>query len=1171
MNKRFFIYILFVLVVLSAAFGAVSASSNITEPALSSVGSSYSSGDDALSVSYEVNIEDNNEVLSLSYEESIDDNETLSLSNIEDNEFLGYWETVTTKAKGADYVPMSNGFTAFCTDREGTFPTSNTPYYTVHVNTLTHDYRTSERVDNKLRLAVIYYADNPEFQQKVRISRVALGSFSYFQHLVWYLCRYDESPYYMSDLDKYPLLKNAYYDIINRHNNGEWINEEKMTYNDGTYETTYEFLAFNSLSTYQKLFGYKKTVKEIPQIPKVPGMDVNKISLTPNVKAGEQTKFQITVRNTGDVDLNNVFVKENMPADLEYADYTNNNLWTKSGDFFYYNNVLKVGETASFTIIFNTNKTGSFTNCVVAGSDKTENKTTENTTKVYKPGMEVTKKSLTPNVLVGEQTLFLITVTNTGEVALGNVFVNEEMPEGLIYDSFTGDMWSKNGNVFNYNGVLAPGQSAIFTIVCNTTVSGKFINCVVAGSNETENKKSNNTTNVYKPGMDVTKKSLTPNVLVGEQTLFLITVTNTGDVALGNVFVEEDMPNGLIYDSFTGDKWNKNGNVFNYNGVLAVGQSVSFTIAFNTSVEGKFINCVVAGSDKTENKTTENTTNVVEPKVDVQKITITPLVLVGDQAEFEIIVTNTGKVALHNVILEETSYEGLIYDSFTDNGLWTHSVVNGKNVWTLNKVLNVNENVNLFVKFNTVTVGNFTNIVTVSSDETKDKTAKNTTIVYNNTEPVPEQDPSKNPDINIEKIALHKLLVIGSQAVFEIIVTNTGDAVLHDVCVSEDSFNGLVYDSWYDNTGLWTKNSDLTWTMNSPLYLGEIASFYVVFNTTKTGEFTNIVSVDSNETDKKSANDTVEVIKPDFAVEKIAINRSVLVGEQAMFEIIVQNLGQVDLNNVVVREDSFDGLVYDSFLDYTGLWTKNSDLSWSLNVPLAVGEYAGFFVVFNTTKTGNFVNVVVADSTEIPNKRANDTVEVLNADLEVQKITINKTVYVGEKVMFEIVVHNAGKVILNGVTIHENSFDGLVYDSFIDQYNLWTKNSDLSWTLNTPLYAGEYLSLFVVFNTNKVGTFTNVVSASSDKTQEKSANNVTTVIDKPVPEEPTPVVPEEPTPVEEKPTNVTNEAPVKNNNTSVPESPQKGSSDVLPATGNPLVMVLLALLAVGIGVLRRRD
>ncbi|WP_407423250.1 hypothetical protein, partial [Methanobrevibacter sp.] len=616
MNKRFFIYILFMLVVLSAAFGAVSASANITEPALSSVGESYAIGDDALSLSYEENIKDNSE-LSLSNEASIDDNDeilglsidesfedyngTLSLSNIQENDILGYWETVTTKAKGADYVPMSNGFTAFCADRTGTFPKSDTPYYTVHVNTLKHDYRTNERVDNKLRLAVIYYADNPEFQEKVVIPRVGLGSFSYTQHLIWYLSRYDDSPYYMGDLDKYPKLKNAYYDIINRHNNGEWINEEKMTYNDGTYETTYEFLAFNSQSTYQKLFGYKKTVKEIPQIPKVPGMDVTKKSLTPNVKAGEQTKFQITVRNTGEVDLNNVFVKENMPADLEYADYTNKNLWKKSGDFFYYNNVLKVGETASFTIIFNTNKTGSFTNCVVAGSDKTNNKTTENKTNVYKPAMEVTKKSLTPSVLVGEQTLFLITVTNTGDVALGNVFVEEDMPEGLIYDSFTGNKWSKNGNLFKYNGVLAVGQSASFTIAFNTSVTGKFINCVVAGSDKTENKTTENTTTVKKPAMDVTKKSLTPNVMVGEQTLFLITVTNTGDVDLGNVFVEEDMPEGLIYDSFTGDKWSKNGNLFNYNGVLAVGQSASFTIAFNTTVNGTFVNCVVAGSNGTEN------------------------------------------------------------------------------------------------------------------------------------------------------------------------------------------------------------------------------------------------------------------------------------------------------------------------------------------------------------------------------------------------------------------------------------------------------------------------------------------------------------------------------------------------------------------------------------------
>ena len=79
-------------------------------------------------------------------------------------------------------------------------------------------------------------------------------------------------------------------------------------------------------------------------------------------------------------------------------------------------------------------------------------------------------------------------------------------------------------------------------------------------------------------------------------------------------------------------------------------------------------------------------------------------------------------------------------------------------------------------------------------------------------------------------------------------------------------------------------------------------------------------------------------------VQKITINRTVNAGDQVMFEIVVHNLGQVDLTNVVVREDTFTGLVYDSFIDYDGVWTKNGDLSWNLTTPLRAGEYEGFFV-----------------------------------------------------------------------------------------------------------------------------------------------------------------------------------------------------------------------------------
>ena len=387
MNKNIFIYLLFVLVILSAAVSAVSASENITEPALLSVGESYIAQDDTLSSSIE-SVDNNEEVLSLSNEEIIeddnvtlalsneksveDDNEALSLSDEDNAEVLQYGERVYTNERGGDYVSLSNGYTGFCTEKDKTIPLKGTEYYTAPQNTITHVNRPGERVDNKLRLAVIYYAEKPEFKEKINIP-YALGSFTRTQQLIWYLCQYDElKPYAFQYLERDSLLKNAYYDIIDKHNHaaeGYWINEDTHTINNGTHEITYEFLAFKSRSTYQSLFGYKKTIKEIPQtpeIPKHPGMIVDKKSLTPNVKAGEQTKFLITVWNTGELDLGNVFVKENMPADLEYADYTNKNLWRKEGDIFYYNNVLKVGESADFTIIFNTNKTGSFTNVVVA-------------------------------------------------------------------------------------------------------------------------------------------------------------------------------------------------------------------------------------------------------------------------------------------------------------------------------------------------------------------------------------------------------------------------------------------------------------------------------------------------------------------------------------------------------------------------------------------------------------------------------------------------------------------------------------------------------------------------------------------------------------------------------------------------------------------------------------
>ena len=205
------------LVILSATLGAVSASSNATtESALLSVDESYIGDDVVLSSSNEESIENDDKTLGLSNERSIEEsNGTLSLSNEKDfdNNLLGWGESVKTTTRGCVYVQLSNEYTGFCAKRHLTFPTTGTQYLTDGQYILTHDY-THNRIDNKLRLAIVHYADNPQFHEKITIWQLAAGSFSRTQQLIWYLSNYDSSQYSFDYLEKDQLLKNAYYDIM---------------------------------------------------------------------------------------------------------------------------------------------------------------------------------------------------------------------------------------------------------------------------------------------------------------------------------------------------------------------------------------------------------------------------------------------------------------------------------------------------------------------------------------------------------------------------------------------------------------------------------------------------------------------------------------------------------------------------------------------------------------------------------------------------------------------------------------------------------------------------------------------------------------------------------------------------------------------------------------------
>ena len=216
---------------------------------------------------------------------------------------------------------------------------------------------------------------------------------------------------------------------------------------------------------------------------------------------------------------------------------------------------------------------------------------------------------------------------------LTGLFIDEVIPDGLVYDHFIGTNWTNNGTMFYYGGSLAVGEDVELFVVVNTTVSGNFTNRVIVGSDNVDNHTAEASIRVYTPDLVVREISNDPNVIVGQPISFTVIVTNDGDCVLGEVYVDNIFPEGLVYTGFEGANWTKVGNRFVYSGVLNPGESISYILYFNTTAGGQFTPKVIAGSNLTSNATAKansnNTTVVSVPGISVIKIADKSSVKVG--------------------------------------------------------------------------------------------------------------------------------------------------------------------------------------------------------------------------------------------------------------------------------------------------------------------------------------------------------------------------------------------------------------------------------------------------------------------------------------------------------------------------------------------------------------
>jgi len=258
------------------------------------------------------------------------------------------------------------------------------------------------------------------------------------------------------------------------------------------------------------------------------------------------------------------------------------------------------------------------------------------------PDIEIIKIADKETATPGDVITYTYTVTNTGDVVLSFVYVDDDLL----------------GSVSLNETSLAPGEWATGTLCYTVTLEdcdSDIVNvalangsyCDVSGSGYVEDTATeivsiecdNN------PGIEIVKEANVETATVGDVITYTYTVTNTGDVVLSFVYVDDDLLGSVSLNETS----------------LAPGEWATGTLCYTVTLEdcdSDIVNvalangsyCDVSGSGYVEDTDTETVTIVCgEPAIDLIKKADKNQVSVGDTITYFYTVKNIGDVNLYNV------------------------------------------------------------------------------------------------------------------------------------------------------------------------------------------------------------------------------------------------------------------------------------------------------------------------------------------------------------------------------------------------------------------------------------------------------------------------------------------------------------------------------------------
>jgi uncharacterized repeat protein (TIGR01451 family) len=306
--------------------------------------------------------------------------------------------------------------------------------------------------------------------------------------------------------------------------------------------------------------------------------------------------------------------------------------------------------------------------------------------------------------------------------------------------------------------------------------------------------------------------------LLGQAT-YDIKVDNTGDLTATGVVLTDEIPAGMRYVS-SDPAGTVSGTKVSWNvGSLNKAESRSYKLVLQGTQAGLWTNTVVATSKEVGTATAQATTRVISPPEVTIKKTGPSGIFTGFTRAYTLTVTNTGAVALTDVVVTDYLPELLSYTSSIPAGTVTGNQIS----WNLG-TLNIGETKQIVAILGGVKSGTAVNTATVTTHEGATATdSLNITVLG-------------APGAHMSLIDSEDPVAVGDQFTYTIKVTNQSESnTLHNMTIVGLIPGEMVYVSADGPTTFTVVGQEVRFGAVAELKPGATVEFHIKVKATAAG------------------------------------------------------------------------------------------------------------------------------------------------------------------------------------------------------------------------------------------------------------------------------------------------------------------------------------------------